>query len=76
MGMGRIFQKLSSSFTRLELRKINAGAGMEWGWAGYMNCMCLLLTDQDPKILESSLQAPSLLSLESPAEKKPEGTGE
>lgn len=31
MGMGRIFQKLSSSFTRLELRKINAGAGMEWG---------------------------------------------
>lgn len=46
------------------------------GWAGYMNCMCLLLTDQDPKILESSLQAPSPLSLESPAEKKPEGTGE
>lgn len=34
MGMGRIFQKLSSSFTRLELRKINAGAGMEWGVGG------------------------------------------
>lgn len=47
MGMGRIFRKLSSSFTRLELRKINAGAGMEWG-------VFLLLAENEVSPLQQS----------------------